>query len=139
MTAAEIVPEPPPNRPLRRRRTVLTLATMVLLLFGVPCGLLVFTGQDWPAWVRGLASAVFFFAQAAQLLVGINRSLIILGVGVEPARPTTDDAGPRRAGSGGGRRGGDENVGAVGRDGGEAEKLFGTAGEEVATTEAFAH
>ncbi|WP_239083788.1 metallophosphoesterase [Asanoa ishikariensis] len=75
MTEAEIVPEPPAQQPRRLRRTVLTLATMVLILFGVPCGLLVFAGQDWPAWARGLGSAVFFFGA---LLYG---RMMVLGHG----------------------------------------------------------
>ncbi|GIF74950.1 metallophosphoesterase [Asanoa siamensis] len=75
VTEAELVPEPPPHRPRRQRRTALTLATMVLLLFGVPCGLLVFTGQSWPAWLQGLGAAVFFFGA-----LGYTR-LMVLGHG----------------------------------------------------------
>jgi predicted MPP superfamily phosphohydrolase len=75
VTAAEIVPEPPPYQPVRRRRTALTLVAMVALLFGVPCGLLLFAGQDWPAWVRGLGGGVFLIGAAAY------GRLIVLGHG----------------------------------------------------------
>ncbi|REF98391.1 hypothetical protein DFJ67_4409 [Asanoa ferruginea] len=38
---------------------MLTIVTMLVLLFGVPWWLLVFSGQDWPTWVEATASGVF--------------------------------------------------------------------------------
>ncbi|MEV4620339.1 metallophosphoesterase [Asanoa sp. NPDC049573] len=75
MTAAsETVPEPP-RQPRRRWRFVLTIVTMLVLLFGVPWWLLVFSGQDWPTWVQALASGIF-----AVVLLSFPR-LMMLGHG----------------------------------------------------------
>jgi len=58
VTASETVPEPP-RRPGRPWRFGSTIAFVLLLLFGVPWWMLVFSGQSWPLWVVVVGSAVF--------------------------------------------------------------------------------
>jgi len=58
VTASETVPEPP-RQPGRAWRFGSTIAFVLLLLFGVPWWMLVFSGQSWPLWVVVVGSAVF--------------------------------------------------------------------------------